>query len=103
MQHLEVSFPDFTGKYISITKFGTDSRSVEIETPLFENQGGRIFITGTAPKGLSKLGWLEGVKVSIAWDQVLEYYVFDDEHAFSKAISVKAAKEGRDIYRRQGI
>lgn len=100
MQQLAETFPDFSGKYISITKFGPDSRSVEMENPLFENLGGRIFITGVAPRGSSKLGWLEGIRVSIAWEQVLEYYVFDDENTFAKAISVKASKESRGNYNR---
>ncbi|MGB0943190.1 MAG: hypothetical protein ACPGUE_12340 [Marinomonas sp.] len=95
MQQLAETFPDFSGKYMSITKFGEESRSVEIEDPLFENLGGRIFITGIAPRGSSKLGWLDGVRVSIAWEQVLEYYVFDDAKTFAKAIHVKASKEQR--------
>lgn len=95
MQQFLENFPDFSGKYMSITKFGDESRSVEIENPLFENLGGRIFITGIAPRGSSKLGWLDGVRVSIAWEQVLEYYVFDDANTFAKAIHVKASKEQR--------
>ena len=95
MQRLEDTLPNFLGKYISIIKFGSDERSVELEDPLLENQGGRIFITGIAPKGISKLGWVEGVRISIAWDHVLEYYVFEDEDAFTKVINVKALNDKR--------
>ena len=99
MKILDESFPDFAGKYISIIKKDSDSSSVEMEDPLFENLGGRLFITGIAPKGTSKnLGWLGGIKVSIAWDHVQEYYLFDDEVTFTKAINIKTSQDVKRLY-----
>lgn len=94
MKKVVESIPDFSGKCISIKTLGSDKESIEIDNPIFENQLGRIFISGVSPKGATESGWVEGKNVSVAWDQVSEYYVFENEGAF-----IKAADNIRTFYK----
>ena len=43
------STPDFTNKTVS---FSTNEDSLTILNPQFEEQGGRLFVVGTRPKGV---------------------------------------------------
>ena len=94
MQKVVESIPNFSGKCISIKTLGSDQESIEIDNPIFENQLGRIFISGVSPKGATESGWIEGKSVSVAWDQVSEYYVFESEGAF-----IEAADNIRTFYK----
>jgi len=94
MQKIIETVPDISGKCVSIKTRGSDLESIEIDNPIFESQLGRIFITGTSPIGSTESGWLDGKGVSVAWDQVSEYYVFESAHVFSQS-----AEEVRSFYK----
>jgi hypothetical protein len=85
MPKIEEIVPDFSGKCVSIKLKGTTTDSIEIDNPVFECQLGRIFISGVSPEGATESGWLDGNAVSVAWDQVSEYYVFESASVFTQA------------------
>lgn len=79
------TIPDFSGKCVSLKLKGPETDSIEIDNPVFERQLGRIFISGVSPEGSTESGWLTGNAVSVAWDQVSEYYVFESASIFTQA------------------
>ena len=85
MLNIHESIPDINGKCISVKTKGLSEDSIEINNPVFEKQLGRIFITGISPDGATESGWLKGKTVSVAWEQVAEYYVFENEKIFKES------------------
>ena len=77
--------PDFSGKCLSISLID-DSASHDLCDPHFEYQGNRLFIIGTVPRGASVSDWCEDKTVAIAWDRILEYYIFDGFKDYEKAV-----------------
>ena len=82
---MKESYPDFKGKVLSIT-IEDDTTNHDLINPHFENQARRIFIIGTVPKGATESDWVEGCQCSVAWDKIIEYFIFDSLEAYSKAI-----------------
>ncbi len=68
--------PNFNGKVLSVLCINEDTSQL-ISDPAFESQVGRVFLTGTVPKESSQDNWMEGLKVSIAWDTVQDYVIFE--------------------------
>ena len=81
------NYPDFSGKYISIT-IKDDEISHDLFDPKFENQAGRIFITGITPHGATESNWVSGIKSAVAWDRVTDYFLFDDIESYNKAVKI---------------
>ncbi len=77
--------PDFSGKCISISLID-DSVSHDLCNPHFEYQGNRLFIVGTIPEGATESDWAANKIGAIAWDRVLQYFVFDNLKDYQKAI-----------------
>ncbi len=68
--------PNFKGKVLSVLCVNEDTSQL-ISNPTFESQVGRVFLTGTVPKDSSQDNWMEGLKVSIAWNTVQDYVIFE--------------------------
>ena len=68
--------PDFSGKFISLTVIG-DDHTLTMDSPHFELQGGRWFVIGRIPAGVTNGDWSEGALRAVAWDKVSHYMVFD--------------------------
>ena len=58
---------------------------VTLDSPIFERQAGRMFVVGKVVASASN-DWASGVLVSVAWDQVTQYMVFDSEKDFTSRI-----------------
>ena len=68
--------PQFAGKVLSVVCAGEDTGQL-IYNPLFQEQGGRLFVVGTVPKEASRDNWMEGLTCAIAWETVQDYVVFE--------------------------
>ena len=77
--------PDFTGKILNFTTLEGDAGYDMVE-PHFEIQGGRLFVMGKTPRGASTTDWGEGCLAALAWDQVLDYTVFDSPERYELAM-----------------
>lgn len=65
-----------------------DDVSHDLFDPHFENQGNRLFIVGTIPKGSTESNWVDNCQGAVAWDRVQDYVVFDDLDSYTKAIRI---------------
>ncbi len=83
----ELKFPDFSGKCVSFSLKNEDACN-DLSNPMFEYQGGRLFVVGKIPKGATKSDWAESFTAAIAWDRVVDYIVFDSEDAFIEATKI---------------
>ena len=81
------NLPTFAGKCISLT-VDCNTQSHDLIDPHFEYQGGRLFIIGTVPEGSSVSGWTNGCVGAVAWDRVVEYFVFDDLESFKNTVAI---------------
>jgi hypothetical protein len=79
--------PDFSGKCVSFTLID-ESACNDINDPIFEYQGGRLFVVGTIPKGATTSDWAAGALGAVAWNRVTDYIVFETEEAFIKATKI---------------
>jgi hypothetical protein len=79
----KATLPDFKGKVVSVG-IATDNYGYAINSPHWENQGGRLFLIGEVPSYGSVRGWADGAVRAVAWDQVTDYYVFDSLNDFIK-------------------
>jgi len=68
--------PDFAGRFLSVSMIGSQ-QAFAMDCPHFEMQGGRWFLIGNVPTGVSKGDWREGAQTAVAWDQVSSYLVFE--------------------------
>ena len=69
--------PDFSGKCISISVVN-ESHNHDLNDPHFEYQGGRLFIVGLIPETSTDSGWSDNQVGAVAWEQVLNYVLFDN-------------------------
>jgi len=81
------SIPDYSGKCLSMSLIDDDA-SHDLFDPHFENQGGRLFIMGTLPKGSSDSGWNDNKIGGVAWDRVKEYVIFDSLEEYHAAVKI---------------
>ena len=51
----------------------------------------RLFLGGTVPEGATDSGWSTGHTGAVAGDQVSDYVLFEDLHAYQKAVSKSEA------------
>lgn len=79
--------PNFNGKCLSI-KIKDSDYSHDLSDPSFEYQGGRLFIKGVVPKGATDSGWSNNQLGYVAWDQVINYLVFDSIESYQSAVKV---------------
>jgi len=77
---VEEILPDFSGKvvvlYMTNDTDPQQSGSTMID-PEFEEQGGKLFLRGSIPEGVTDSDWAAGVEMAVAWEHVIEYLVFD--------------------------
>lgn len=81
------NLPDFADKCLSI-KIRDSDYSHDLNDPSFEYQGGRLFLKGVVPEGATDSGWSNNQIGYVAWDQVLNYLVFDSLESYQSAIKV---------------
>ncbi|MEM1143657.1 MAG: hypothetical protein AAGI88_13840 [Pseudomonadota bacterium] len=86
----DYSLPDFSKNCLSIRVIGRTA-CYDLNKPHFEQQGGRLFLVGTVPEGATDSGWSTGHTGAVAWDQVSDYVLFEDLHAYQKAVSKSEA------------
>ena len=83
------TLPDFTGKIILLNTnvpSSLDENSFLLQFPVFERQGGRLFLTGIVPD-IKDWEWLSGVKCAVAWDAVCDYQIFQSIEDYTQHIS----------------
>lgn len=69
--------PDFTGKVVVLyLENRTYEHVVVLDSPEFTMQGGRLFLTGEIPEGVSPNDWASRISSNVAWDRIEEYLVF---------------------------
>lgn len=66
--------PNFSGKVVS---FSTAESVLAMQDIRFEEQGGRLFVCGVIPEGVTPNEWAMNRPSAIAWDCVTDYIVFD--------------------------
>lgn len=79
--------PNFDGKLLVITTKDGPEYSTLVEQAHFENQGGRLFVVGTARSAWPEPGWQEGLQIALAWDAVHSYYVIDSLEEYRKLVN----------------
>jgi len=84
------NLPNFGGKVVS---FGLPDSTLAILNPKFEEQAGRIFITGTIPEEFTKNDYALGNKCAISWNVVTDYIIFENEKAYKKQMKKSAKKK----------
>jgi hypothetical protein len=77
--------PRFTGKVVSVVCKNEDTGQL-IYSPVFEEQGERLFLVGTVPNESSDNNWMEGLTTAIAWDTVQDYVIFESMEDFIKRL-----------------
>lgn len=89
--------PDFNGKIVVFYIADSDPRyAVTLESPAFEDYGGRLFVVGT--HGAWE-GWIDGLRSSIAWDQVKYFIVFDSKSEYEKRRAAAGKSGWRGLFR----
>jgi hypothetical protein len=78
--------PNFSKKFVSASIIG-DEYSYTVDRPHFEMQGGKLFLIGTVPRGVSSGDWIEGAVRAVAWDRVTDYLVFDSVEHYRKGLA----------------
>jgi hypothetical protein len=86
------NLPDFSGKTVSFTLID-DGAGYDIDNPIFEEHGGRLFVIGTVPKGATNSGWTNGKTSAILWDRVSNFIVFDSAKDFKRSVDISDAHE----------
>lgn len=89
----DLVYPDFTGKCVSFSLENEVSCS-DLLDPVFEIQGGRIFVVGTIARESSASDWAAHCRAAIAWDRVTDYIIFDSEESFIEASRI--SEEGSE-------
>ncbi len=74
-------FPDFSNKLLLVHLTGSQHNYIAVDA-VFKLLGGRWFLVGNTPKGVSTGDWDASVEVAIAWDQVSAYRVFDSAEQY---------------------
>ncbi len=72
-------------KVISIT-IKDDGINHDLIDPKLTEIHGRIFITGTVPKGHADSCWTDNCDGGVAWDRVTDYVIFDSVESYQYAI-----------------
>lgn len=74
----QTPLPDLAGKVVVLYLANRNFEHVVVmENPDFTMQGGRLFLSGEIPDGVSPNDWAAGIVSSVAWDRVEEYLVFN--------------------------
>jgi hypothetical protein len=74
----DLTFPNFRNRLVALALSDDPETPFTIlEQTRFELQGGRVFLTGIVPEGVHEDNWCAGVACAVAWEAVLEYYLFD--------------------------
>lgn len=81
----EVSIPNLTGKSLLVMFGSCEDGVAYVESPRLEVQADRLFITGQYSAGVT--AGLDGVQVSIAWDTINAYFVFDSPEELREAVA----------------
>jgi hypothetical protein len=89
------SLPDFSKKLVSLGLIG-DVESYALDRPVWENQGGRLFLIGKVPRGASTRDWCEGLIASVAWDRVTDYLIFDSAKHYRKQLAIYKKRRRKD-------
>jgi hypothetical protein len=76
--------PDLTGKVVSITIMD-DNHPHDLISPVYEMQGGRLFLVGVTPAGATHSDWSVDVPWAVAWDRVTDYFVFNSLEQYQAA------------------
>jgi hypothetical protein len=85
-------YPNFHGKTVSFQVRAKREHQL-LSDPVFEVQGGRLFVTGTCPV----LGfWPDGLSAGFAWDLVESYCIYESVEDYrSRTEMYKKSKEAK--------
>ena len=79
MQTEDAELPDFSGKVVVFYAAGLPpgmDAGVTMQYAEFRRQGGRLFVVGRVPEGVSG-DWASRLQCGVAWDSVAHYIVFE--------------------------
>ncbi len=94
MAEIDDQFPDFRGKIVMFYLANQSlKQATPVESPIFEHQAERLFVVGVHASGVVS-HWAEGLKISIAWDQVQQYIVFDSRSDYEQRVVNRRRKKG---------
>ena len=80
------SLPDFKNRAVTCYVAGVPAENaVTLDSPVFELQAGRIFLAGQTVAAAPD-DWTRGVRVCGAWDEVVQYMVFESSEEFQSRI-----------------
>ena len=91
---MKSKLPNFRGKAVSVVLTGDDEHRLLFD-PLFEMQGGRLFLIGTIPRHGSTKDWVAQLPAGVAWDMVQEYIVFDSVEHYARRLAIYEGKRKR--------
>lgn len=77
-----IEFP-FNGEVASVS---SSNETLAIKNPKFKKIHGRIFLTGTVPKGATINNWAEGCECAICWEDTHDLIVFTTEGQYAESI-----------------
>jgi hypothetical protein len=75
-------FPDFQCKHVQFYLAGKPGRPFMLQDIRFHNQAERLFVSGRASEAYTDRCFGRGFPVSIAWDAVEMYMVFDSAEQY---------------------
>lgn len=91
---MDKNTPDLKSKVILIYMHNRPlEEAVVLEDAHFEQQGGRLFLVGRFAEGASENDWASGVKTSLAWDRVDQYFLFDTLAEYLQRAAQAMARE----------
>jgi len=83
----------FANRILSVLCIGEDTGQL-IANPVWETQGGRLFLVGTVPKKASQDNWMEVLPCAIAWDTVQDHVVFQSINDYLTRLENGPKKKG---------
>ncbi len=90
---MEDTLPDLSGRIVVLYLHGRrDPDGSVLQDASFQRQGGRLFLVGKIPEGVSANDWVQGIESAVAWDRVEEYLVFGSLEDYR----ARAARARRD-------
>ena len=79
--------PDFKNKTVMLQMTNSEYDST-IQDPIFEMQNDRLFLVGKIVEGSSQNDWLSGLTISIAWEHIQGYVIFDSPQDYLSRLSL---------------
>jgi hypothetical protein len=80
--------PDFSDKIVYVSLVGAERYNLTVQSPHWENHGGKLFLVGTVPPRGSRRDWCAGVPTGIAWEHITDYLVFNSMKDYHEHLAI---------------